>query len=122
MRFHASKVSAAVSGDYYQIFLGPETDDEGDPFEVVGPYLLLQREFETSARRCHIESENESYVGHFALKLIELSPSLLSFEIVRARDKHVEVSFALDASNFERVRRAAEVIFGLREPEEDDAL
>lgn len=69
-----------------------------------------------------MESENERYVGHFALKLIELSPLLLSFEIVRARDKHVEVSFALDARNFEEVRRVAEVIFGLREPDEDDAL
>jgi hypothetical protein len=122
MRFHAPEVSASVSGDYYQLYLGPEEDEEDDPFEVAGPYLLLQREFEMSGRRCYIESENESYIGHFALKLIEFSPSLLSFDIVRARDNHVEVSFALDAKNFEVVRRVAEVIFGLREPDEGDAL
>jgi hypothetical protein len=122
MRFHAPEVSASVSGDYYQIYLGPEEDDKGDPFEVVGPYLLLQREFEMSSRRCYIESENESYIGHFALKLIEFSPALLSFEIVRATKNHVEISFALDVKNFEEVRRVAEVIFGLREPDAGDAL
>lgn len=111
-----------MSGDYYQIYLGPKEDEERDPFEVVGPYLLLQREFEMSARRCYIESENESYIGHFALKLIEFSPSLLSFEIVRPRDNYVEVSFEFDAKNFEVVHRVAEVIFGLREPDENDSL
>ncbi|MBA3057752.1 MAG: hypothetical protein KJ614_03085 [Gammaproteobacteria bacterium] len=75
-----------------------------------------------SARRCYIESENESYIGHFALKLIEFSPSLLSFEIVRPRDNYVEVSFEFDAKNFEVVHRVAEVIFGLREPDENDSL
>ena len=54
--------------------------------------------------------------------MIEFSPSLLSFDIVRARDSHVEVSFALDASTFEDVRRVAEVIFGLSEPDEGDAI
>jgi hypothetical protein len=122
MRFHALAVSASVSGDYYQLYLGPEEDEDDDPFEAVGPYLLLQREFEISGRRCYVESENESYRGHFSLKLIEFSPSLLSFDIVRARDNHVEVTFALDAKDFEEVRRVAEVIFGLREPDEDDAL
>lgn len=122
MRFHAPEVSPSVSGDYYQIYLGPEEDDEGDPFEVVGPYLLLQREFEMSSRSCYIESENESYIGHFTLKLIEFSPALLSFEIVRATKNQVEISFALDAKNFEEVRRVAEIIFGLREPDADDAL
>ena len=77
MRFHASVVSASVSGDYYQLYLGPEEYAEDDPFEVAG-------------------------------------------DIVRARDNHV--SCALDASTFEDVRRVAEVIFGLREPDEGDAL
>ena len=122
MRFHAPKVSASVSGDYYQLYLGPQDNEEEDPFEVAGPYLLLQREFEMSGKQCYIETKNESYIGHFSLKLIEFSPSLLSFDIVRARDNHVEVSFALDASTFEDVRRVAEVIFGLREPDEGDAL
>ena len=83
---------------------------------------MLQREFEMSGKQCYIETKNESYMGHFSLKLIEFSPSLLSFDIVRARDSHVEVSFALDASTFEDVRCVAEVIFGMRKPDEGNAL
>ena len=100
----------------------PENNEAGDPFEVPGPYFLVQREFEMSSKRCRIESDNELYVGNFALKLIEFSASLLLFDVVRARNSHVEISFALDAENFEEVRRVAEVIFGLREPDESDAL
>jgi hypothetical protein len=36
------------------------------------------------------------------------------------RFAHVEVSFALNASEFEKVRHIVEVLFGLREPEPDD--
>lgn len=122
MQFHAPKVSASVSGDYYQLYLGPVDDEDADPHEVRGPYLLVQREFEMSARKCYIETENENDVGHFIVTLVEFSPTVLSFHILRAGDSHVEISFALDASEFEKVRRVAEVIFGLREPEEDDAL
>lgn len=122
MRFHAPEVSASVSGDYYQLYFGPEEDDDADPFEVVGPYLLVQREFEMSGRQCYIETENENYVGHYSLRLIEFSSTLLSFDILRTDNNHIEVSFALAASEFEEVRRVAEVIFGLREPDESDAL
>lgn len=123
MKFHAPHVSASVSGDYYQLYLGPDEDEESDPYEVSGPYLLVQREFEMSGMRCYIETENESYIGHFSLSLVEFSSTLLSFDILRTNNTHVEVTFALDASEFEEVRRVAEVIFGLREPDEgDDAL
>ncbi len=122
MRFHVLQVSASVSGDYYQLYLGPEEDEDADPYAVSGPYLLVQREFEMSARQCYIETENESYVGHFSLRLIEFSSTLLSFDILRTSNNHIEVSFALSASEFEEVRRVAEVIFGLREPGESDAL
>ena len=91
MRFHAPEVLASVSGDYYQLYLGPVDNEDDDPFEVAEPYILLQREFEMSGRRCYVESENESYIGHFSLKLIEFSPSLLSFDIMRAKDNRVEV-------------------------------
>ena len=70
--------------------------------------------------RCYIETESESYIGHFPLRLIELSPTHLSFEIVRKNNNQVDVSFALDPSEFEEVRRIVEIILGLREPEPDD--
>ncbi len=123
MRFHAASVSASENGDYYQFSLGPEESEEenADPYEVRGPYLIVQRDFEMPDRgRCYIETQDEDYIGHFPLRLTELSPTRLAFEIVRKTRNQVEVSFAMDAAEFEEVRRIAEIIFGLREPEPDD--
>jgi hypothetical protein len=44
MRFHANHVSSSVSGDYYQVMFEAE-EDTNDPDS---PYLLIQRQFETS--------------------------------------------------------------------------
>ncbi len=74
---------------------------------------------------CYIETHDEDYIGHFPLRLTECSRTRLAFEIVRKTNYHVEVSFTLDASEFEKVRRVAEIVFGLREPEpgdDDDVL
>ena len=123
MRFHAPSVSASANGDYYQLWLGPEESEEedADPYEVKGPYLIVQRDFEMpDSGRCYIETQDEGYIGHFPLRLTDLSPTHLAFEIVRKANNHMEVSFALDPSEFEQMRRIAEIIFGLREPESDD--
>ena len=115
MRFHAQRVSASAAGDYFQLSLGPEESDEKefDPYEESGPYLVVQRQFEMPDRgRCYIETHDEGYIGNFPLRLTQLSRTRLAFEILRKTDNHVEVSFALNASEFEEVRRIAEVIFG----------
>jgi len=125
MRFRAASVSASDYGDSYQLRLGPAEpeEEETDPHEVTGPYLLVQRQFEMPDHgQCYIETHDEGYIGHFPLRLTELGRTRLAFEIVRKTNSHVEVSFALNASEFEEVRRIAEVIFGLREPDDDDAL
>ena len=50
MRFHANHVSSSVSGDYYQAMFEAE-EDTNDPNS---PYLLIQRQFETSdGGRCY---------------------------------------------------------------------
>jgi hypothetical protein len=123
MRFHAPSVSASAAGDYYQLWLGHEESDAGeaDPYEVKGPYLIVQKQFEMpDGGRCYIESHDEGYIGEFRLRLTELSRTRLAFEIARKTDNHIEVSFALNSSEFEEVQRVAEIIFGLREPEPDD--
>jgi hypothetical protein len=123
MRFHAPSVSASANGDYYQLWLGPEESDEAeaDPYEVRGPYLIVQRNFEMpDDGRCYVETHDEGYMGHFRLRVTELSRTRLAFDIVRRTNNRVEVSFALNASEFEAVQRIAEIIFGLREPEPDD--
>ena len=128
MRFHAPSVSASANGDYYQLWLGPDEseEEEADPYEVKGPYLIVQRQFEMpDGGRCYIETHDESYIGHFPLRLTEFSRTRLAFEILRKANTHVEVAFALNAPEFEEVRRVAEIVFGLREPEpveDDDAL
>lgn len=123
MRIRAASVSASANGDYYQLWLGPTEREEAetDPHEVTYPYLIVQRDFEMPDHgRCYIETHDEGYIGHFPLRLTELSRTRLAFEIVRKNNNYVEVSFALNASEFEEVRHIAEVVFGLREPEADD--
>jgi hypothetical protein len=127
MRFHAPSVSASADGDYYQLSFGPleNGEAEDDPYDVRGPYLIVQRQFEMpDLGRCYVETDNESYVGHFRLRLAELSPTRIAFGIERSTNDQVEVTFSLSASEFEEVRRAAEIVLGLREPEpnEDEAL
>ena len=119
MQFHAASVSASANGDYYQLSFCPEEsdDEEVDPDELKGPYLLVQRQFEMhDGGRCYIEMHDEAYLGHLPLRLIEISPKRLVFEIVRKINNRVEVSFALSATQFEEVQRVAEIIFGLKEP------
>ena len=127
MRFHAPSVSASADGDYYQLSFGPleNGEAEDDPYDVRGPYLIVQRQFEMPDQgRCYVETDNESYVGHFRLRLAEVSPTRIAFDIERSTNDQVEVIFSLSASEFEEVRRTAEIVFGLREPEpnEDEAL
>jgi hypothetical protein len=123
MRFYANSVAASAEGDYYQLWLDVTDSqvDQTDPREPTGPYLIVQRDFETPDRGwCYIETHDAGYVGHFRLRLTELSRTCLAFEIVRARNNHVEVSFSISASEFEEVRRIAEVIFSERGPGLDD--
>jgi len=123
MRFHAARVSASVAGDYYQLSLGPERrhEGEGDPGEVKGPYLILQRQFEMpDAGECYVETHDEGYIGHFRLRLIELTRTRLSFEIGRKANTQVEVAFSLNPAEFAEVRRVGEIVFGLREPDWGD--
>jgi hypothetical protein len=128
VQFRATSVSASADGDYYQLWLGPteSNEEKADPHELKGPYLIVQRQFEMyDGGQCYIEMHDEAYIGHFPLRLIEVSPTRLAFKIVRKTNNHVEVSFVLNASEFEEVQCVAEIIFGLKEPEfgrDDDAL
>jgi hypothetical protein len=42
-----------------------------------------------------------AYSGQFALRLIDLSPTHLAFDLVREINNRIEVSFALNAWQFE---------------------
>lgn len=120
MKLAAKRVSAVVSGDYYQAnFDSDDRDDEwmGDPSDQPAPYLLVQRQFESfDGGMCYTESDDEKYIGHFKLKLVEFSPTRLAYEIARPDHRFVDVSFALTKAEFEEARPIVEVIFGVRDP------
>ena len=114
MRFHAKYVSAAEAGDYYQVSFETEDpgDDATDPPGLDGPYLIIQRQFETpDGGRCYVETHDHGYVGHYRLKLIDFSPTQLFVAIERKSDTHVEVTYALDAAEFTEVQRVVDIIF-----------
>ena len=64
---------------------------------------------------CYIETHNhDTYTGHFRLRLIEFTPTCLSFEIARADNKYVEVTYDLDAKRFGEVQRIVHIVFGVQ--------
>ena len=114
MRFHAKYVSAAEAGDYYQVSFETEDpgDDATDPPGPDSPYLIIQRQFEMpDGGRCYVETHDHGYVGHYRLKLIAFSPTHLVVAIESKSDTHVEVTYALDAAEFNEVQRVMNMIF-----------
>ena len=109
MRFHANHVSSSVSGDYYQAMFEAE-EDTNDPDS---PYLLIQRQFETSdGGRCYIETHDEKYIGHFLLRRVEFTPERLSIEFDRPSDNLVSVTFSMAVSDFEEASQVIKIISG----------
>ncbi len=114
MRFHAKYVSASEAGDYYQVSFETEDpgDDTTDRLGPDGPYLIIQRQFESpDGGRCYVETHDHGYVGHYRLRLMDFSPTHLAVEIERKSNTHVEVSCALDAVEFNDVQRIVNIIF-----------
>ncbi len=112
-RFHAKYVSAAEAGDYYQVSFETEDpgDDATDPPGLDSPYLIIQRQFERpDGGRCYLETHDHRYVGHYRLKLIDFSPTQLVVAIERKSNTHVEVTYALDAAEFNEVQRVVGII------------
>jgi len=109
MQFHANHVSSSVSGDYYQAMFEAE-EDTNDPNS---PYLLIQRQFETSdGGRCYIETHDEKYIGHFLLRRVEFTPERLSIEFDRPSDNLVSVTFIMAVSDFEEASQVIKIISG----------
>lgn len=122
MHLYAKRVSAIASGDYYQVVLESEDSDEEqlNPFDQPAPYLMVQCQLEFfDGGKCYIESDDDEYIGHFKLQLLEFSPTRLAFTIARPNSNHVEVGFALTAAEFQEAKPIVEVIFGMREPDYD---
>ena len=119
LRLHANHVSIEESGgELFQVSFDSEarSEDDFDLSEPNHPYLLVQRQFEDDdGGVCYIEThDHDTYAGHFRLRLIEVTPTRLDFEIARPENKYVEVTYDLDSKRFDEVRRIAHIIFGVR--------
>ncbi|MBK8114667.1 MAG: hypothetical protein IPK44_09105 [Candidatus Accumulibacter sp.] len=122
MHLYAKRVSTVASGDYYQILFDSADRDEEqvDPFDQPEPYLMVQCQFEFSdGGKCYVESDDDEYIGHFKLKLVEFTTTCLVFEIARRDHNRVEVSFVMTAAEFKEAWPIVEVIFGIKEPDCD---
>ena len=114
MRFHAKYVSAAEAGDYYQVSFETEDpgDDVTDPHGLDSTYLIIQRQFGTpDGGRCYVETHDHGYVGHYPLKLVAFGPTQLVVVIERKSNARVEVTYVLDAVEFNEVQRVVNIIF-----------
>jgi hypothetical protein len=113
-------VSVAESGgEYFQVSFDSETPSDDD-FDLSGPdhpYLIVQRQFEDDdGGVCYVEThDHDTYTGHFRLRLIEFTPTRLAFEIARANDKDVELTYDLDAQRFREVQRIVHIVFGAQD-------
>jgi hypothetical protein len=115
MKLDAAHVSVDDFVDqYFQISFNTEDPDADlDLSAPLKPYLLIQRQFEDDhAGVCYIEThEPDRYAGHFRLYLVELAPSRLVFDIDRAAERRVEVTFTLAPQRFQEIERIARIIF-----------
>jgi hypothetical protein len=101
---------------YFQISF--DTEDPGADLDLsapLKPYLLIQRQFEDDdAGICYIKThEPDRCAGHFRVRLIEFAPLRLVFDIDRAMDRRVEVTFTLAPQRFQEIQRASFVSFSM---------
>jgi hypothetical protein len=119
MKLQATHVSADEFDDqYFEISFDTEAPDADlDLSAELKPYLLIQRQFEDDdGGVCYIEThEPDRYAGHFRLRLVEFTPSRLVFDIDRATNRRVEVTFALRPQRFQEIGRIVRIIFGLKQ-------
>jgi hypothetical protein len=119
MKLQATYVSADEFDDqYFQISF--DTEDPGADLDLsapLKPYLLIQRQFEDDDDGVwYIETHDpDRHAGHFRLRLVEFAPSRLVFDIDRATNRRVEVTFTLDPQQFQEIGRIVRIIFGLKQ-------
>ena len=70
------KCHVSINGDYYQIMFDddyPEPKNYNDLDELInsiGPYFLVQFNFEFPGKECYIESDDENLIGHYIVNRV----------------------------------------------------
>ena len=115
LKLQARYVSVGEFDDqYFQVSF--DTEDPGADLDLsapLKPYVLIQRQFEDDdGGVCYIEThEPDRYAGHFRVRLVEFALSRLIFDIDRATDRRVEVTFTLAPQQFREIQRIVRIIF-----------
>lgn len=104
MKIQLDRVSAAESGDYYQVHFGGA--DDGD-----GPYVLIQRQFEDDdGGVCYLETHDQDYIGHFKVVRATLDRHRFCLELWRKNFSKVEVTFKTNEPNYIEVLRILRIM------------
>ena len=70
------KCCVSISGDYYQVMFDDDLyepdnyDDIGEVINSIGPYFLVQYNFEFLDNECHFESDDENLIGHYLVNSV----------------------------------------------------
>lgn len=106
MKTTLNHLSVSISGDYYQISFDAKKDDGSA--EIAGdPYFLMQRQFEMpDGGVIYIESLDENYIGHFAVKSAVLQKDKLELELKRPDYAKIEISFKATEKEFKELHSA----------------
>jgi len=100
------KCSVSVSGDYYQIVFDDDQDepknydDIDEVINSIGPYFLVQLNFEFPGKKCHIESDNENLTGHYIVNSVIIGNG--TFTIKYGPNDRFVVNIEFDATNEEK--------------------
>lgn len=100
------KCDVSINGDYYQISFDddpPEPENYDDIDEVInsiGPYFLVQFNFEFPRKECYIESDNEELRGHYIVNQVVIGSR--TFTIKYGTNDSFVVNIEFDATDVEQ--------------------
>jgi len=104
VKIQLDNVSAAESGDYYQVNFEAADDDDG-------PYVLIQRQFEDNdGGLFYLETHDQDYIGHFKVVRATLDRHRFCLELRRKKLSTIEVTFKTDEENYMEVFRILRIM------------
>ena len=110
MEIALNYVSVSISGDYYQVSFDAKEEDGTDEI-TDDPYFLIQRQFEMpDGGKIYIESLDENYKGHFAIKGAVLQKDKIVLELKRPNYSKIEISFEATEKEFKELHNAIKVM------------
>jgi len=110
MKTTLNHLAVSISGDYYQINFDAKKNNGSDEI-TDDPYFLIQRQFEMpDGGKIYIESLDENYKGHFAIKGAVLQKDKIVLELKRPNYSKIEISFEATEKEFKELHNAIKVM------------